>query len=456
MLNLLRSAVKLFLYASLASISVSLYAGSGSGTGSTSVSGTGTLSWSYTWYTSTCPTGQVTTYNFTNFVYTATGVHDSLTGSATYIQSPGGQYCPASGPHPSALPLGGSSYGYLLNFNPGANGTGSSGLVGYYGTLNPKFIVLSVIYAPPGAQSYVDYGTSTELGTSTTLSNAFTNSTSVSVTIGGSGIFGSSSQTASTSFTEEQDSSSSVAISKATNYDVRVPGPINSAVGLDHDYDLIFVWLNPKANLLVNNSNVTWSGYTYDSRDPANEMDVVGLYAYWLKNPSSMPASVQSKLARSWDPTGVGGLTTADFATILAQDSFANGGSSIDPKRFDLEGPETFLYEPPPPGGQPFTQNYTETYQTTSTTGRSGSTTYSVGYSKESKLNAFQNMISIDLKDSQTLTWTNKWSSQTTQMQGQTGTLSITGPAYSDNYTGPTSFQVYQDNVYGTFMFNPL
>jgi hypothetical protein len=249
MFNLLRSAVKVFLCAFLVSVSTQVYAQTGSGTGSTSVSGQGTLSWSYTWYSSSCPTGQVITYNFTHFVYTASGINDSLQGSATYIQSPGGQYCPASGPHPNALPLGGSGYGYLLNFAPEANGTGEAAVVGYYGTLNPKFVVLSVAYAPPGASSYVDYGSSTELGTSTTLSNSFTSSTNTSISITTSSILGSTTSTASTSFTQEQDSSSSITISKGASFDVSVPGPASSAVGLDHDYDVIFVWINPIANI---------------------------------------------------------------------------------------------------------------------------------------------------------------------------------------------------------------
>src|SRR5882724_10325107 len=35
------------------------------------------------------------------------------------------------------------------------------------GTIKPKYIVVSVIYAPPGKSSSVDYGSSTKLGTST-------------------------------------------------------------------------------------------------------------------------------------------------------------------------------------------------------------------------------------------------------------------------------------------------
>ncbi len=63
----------------------------------------------------------------------------------------------------------------------------------------------------------------------------------------------------------------------------------------------------------------------------------------------------------------------------------------------------------------------------------------------------FTNWLSFNLTSTQTLKWTNQWGHDTTQGSGQSATLSITGPPYG--YTGPTSVQVYKDNVYGTFMF---
>ncbi len=44
-------------------------------------------------------------------------------------------------------------------------------------------------------------------------------------------------------------------------------------------------------------------------------------------------------------------------------------------------------------------------------------------------------------------TWINKWSTLSTNMMGQTASLSIAGPASNDNYTGPIQIQVYKDNV---------
>ena len=56
---------------------------------------------------------------------------------------------------------------------------------------------------------------------------------------------------------------------------------------------------------------------------------------------------------------------------------------------------------------------------------------------------------------SQTYTTTNKNSSTVTSGTMQAANFSITGPASTDNYTGPTAMQVWKDNVYGTVMFFP-
>jgi hypothetical protein len=60
---------------------------------------------------------------------------------------------------------------------------------------------------------------------------------------------------------------------------------------------------------------------------------------------------------------------------------------------------------------------------------------------------------SADLKKSKTLTTTNKWSATSTDQVGQTAMVTVKGPASTDNYTGPVEFEVFQDNIYGTFMF---
>jgi len=40
-------------------------------------------------------------------------------------------------------------------------------------------------------------------------------------------------------------------------------------------------------------------------------------------------------------------------------------------------------------------------------------------------------------------------------MVGQTAQINISEPSPSSGYDGPIQFEVYQDNVYGTFMCYP-
>jgi hypothetical protein len=95
-------------------------------------------------------------------------------------------------------------------------------------------------------------------------------------------------------------------------------------------------------------------------------------------------------------------------------------------------------------------------YTKTTTDGTGGTDTRQVGFSLDvSAKGGFLVSLSADLKTSTTLTWTHKYSSLNTQKVGQNASWSVTGPAASANYTGPTLFDVYQDNVYGTFMFYP-
>ena len=317
-------------------------------------------------------------------------------------------------------------------------------------TVAVKYQILGVDYAPPGAQSYVNYTTSNSRGASTSNSSTYANTVSVTVNSLDNAIDGTG------SYTQESDGTSSITVEGSTSSGLIVRGPVNSAVGIDHDYDVIWVWLNPIIELEVNSAtSLQWAGYTYNPNDPVNEMDVVGIPAIELKNPSLMPEGLIEALARSWDtaaPPGQAALTAADYATILDADPF-EANASFDPNtdstgRFTLQSGESFQYLPPPPGGQPTTQTYSLTSQSTSSVGQGAKYSYSVGISSEGK---FFNLIS--LKTADTYTATDSWSSTVTNTTGQVASLSITGPSAADNYTGPINIQVWRDNVYGSFMF---
>jgi len=333
------------------------------------------------------------------------------------------------------------------------------------GFLTPKYVILAVTYAPPGSQSSVTYSNSTSQSVSTSVSKTFTDQTSFSVSMGANANFGifaaDSSVTASTSYTQSKDSSSSIDLSTTSTYGRQIYGPANSALGIDHAFDVIWIWLNPLVDITIPpDQSLSWTGYTYDSRD-INEMDIVPLYVSWLQNPQTMPADVVHALARSWDTSGAGGLTTADYATILARDPLLN--SSFNPNtdtsgRFDLQSGHDFNYVPPPAGGQPITETYSLENSQTSTTGQAVTDTYQVGLGIDAKLNAgvLIAKVKTEIKIENTNTWVTKHSSQTVDTSKAAASLSITGPASSDNYSGPTRIEVWKDNIYGTFMFYPV
>lgn len=326
------------------------------------------------------------------------------------------------------------------------------------GTIFPKYQVLGVDYAPPGSRSSVTYSASFSRGGSTSIGNSFNTQTSVTVSQSGEFKIGPAKASLSTSITglysQGTDSTTGNSWSITTTGGDIIYGPASSSVGIDHNYDVIWVWLNPAVNLTLSGpASITWGGFAFNPADPVNEMDVIPLYVYELKDPSLMPANVAARLARSWDPA-LGGLTTADFAAILDSHPFANN-PSYDPNadttgRFTLMGGQTFNYVPAIPGAQPVTQTFSSTAQSGSNTANGSqvtrSVTMSIGGSAE-----FLSKVSVELKNTRTYTSTTR--ATTSNSTSETATLSITGPQASDNYTGPTAIQIWRDNVYGSYMF---
>src|SRR5262249_7051936 len=133
------------------------------------------------------------------------------------------------------------------------------------GNLNPKYIVLSVIYAPPGQKSSVDYGTSTMIGTGASFDNSFAKAHTVNTSFGLTGKYtcpptpapsptasptptptptstpvpceindasGSITGTHVRSYTQTQDTNGSILIQRTTASDIVVPGPQNSIDGI--------------------------------------------------------------------------------------------------------------------------------------------------------------------------------------------------------------------------------
>ncbi|MHB8302400.1 MAG: hypothetical protein ACYDC6_06110 [Acidobacteriaceae bacterium] len=265
------------------------------------------------------------------------------------------------------------------------NGTSIVATPGY---INPKYVVVGVIYAPPGTQSYVKYTDTASVGNTTTNSSSFQNNVgfrvSVSGSLGGSipaaGVTPTGGVkltfTQSTSYTQGSSSSTTNTVTKATTGSYQVGGtPTLSPI--NHDNDYIFLWLNPEILASYtppagsNPARLQWTGYAFDPNDPASgqpptsgqyisgpdilEVEVGCLNGHiscpstlqWL-NGSQTPGSYVTSglLARSWAsaakgyqwPSGeVPGLTFNDVCQILSLDPLSTTPSQCSaPNNYTL------------------------------------------------------------------------------------------------------------------------
>jgi hypothetical protein len=424
-----------------------------------------------TTYPSGCKTGTITKYVWT-FTDTSGGKHTfpGYTEKALIYTKILGN-CEGQN-STSSLDEWSSDALYYLAAN-GAFGSVPSGR----GFVSPKYKIVGIAYTVPGEQSYVQYTDTTMMGSGSSTSSSFSTNVSTSTSIcGGTGgdVCGKDDNgvaitgTYTNSFTMESDSSSSWATNQTTSFVnklVPLTGP-----ALNHGSDVVYVWVNPNVWYTLSASNVTgpaalqWDGYTYDMLDDSNNMEVIPLRLSELQNPSTIDSYTLGRLKRAWaqpNQDGSGpGITNQDLLNIAAIDPFSNpnyvvtigsDGKTTTDLRFTQTTNGELWYLP----GQ--TNAYNWSYTTTDTQGQGGKTTYSHGFSLEEKFQADWIIVSLsyDLKQSTTFTWVDEWTSTRTQGTGEAVAVSITGPTVG-TYTGPDEFNVYQDNVYGTFMVYPV
>jgi hypothetical protein len=302
----------------------------------------------------------------------------------------------------------------------------------------PKYKVLTVVYAPPGhsgggSTSSVSYGSGSSLGTTCSSSNGFKQSYAVSATVK-SGIFSDSSL--SVSYSRNSVDAKSDDFKKTTAATLTQGGP--SVDGIDHDRDEIWLWLGPKLTLkMPTTSTITW--------EPADNqvVDIQFVYVGDLKDPSHMPPGVATRL-QSY------GITTADFPAILQADPFAFGDIAIDPNRYEQLN-TTFPYEPPfAPGDPSPTLNFTATRTLTHTITTTTTNEYSLGVTL-SVLVGSPSVFQAALKSTNSWTWTDTNSRADAVGSTESASVTVGGPAFG--YTGPTDVAVYYDLMYKTFLF---
>ncbi len=240
------------------------------------------------------------------------------------------------------------------------------------------------------------------------------------------------------SYTRNRTHVDAVDIKKSESVVTSARGP--SANGIDHDHDLIYLWLNPVVNLEVTPNSAEW---LFGNTGP---LDIQYVYVGWLKNPSMMPPGVVDRLQAY-------GITPEDYPEILKADPFADGSTAIDPARFQMLN-MTFPYEPPyAPGEAPPSYQYTLTNATTNSSSYEFEWEFSTSVSFEGSF-GFLNWASFAMKNQTSWTWNNKKTRSASTGTSETAKVTVGGPSYG--YTGPTDIAVYYDVLFDTFLFAPV
>ncbi len=205
----------------------------------------------------------------------------------------------------------------------------------YLGNVVPTYLVLTVIYAPPGTNgghstSSVSYQSGSTAGTTTSSSKTFksgvTSTVDQSVAIYGTG----SGDGLSFESSKSATFSDSIDIRKAVTSTIAQQGPAQD--GINHDEDEIWLLLKPSVILGLSSEIAEWK---------LGNAGAVIQYVHvgWLNGHQPMPPGVEAALAAA-------GVTPSDYPTILARDPLVDGDGALQSNRF-VKLNTTYPYIPP-------------------------------------------------------------------------------------------------------------
>ncbi len=274
-------------------------------------------------------------------------------------------------------------------------------------------------------------------------------------------------------FTVAENTSTTVTISKTASIAYKTPGVPTAFSPVNHDYDYIWLWLNPELlfNVTPATSKIQWTGYAYDPTDPSGTggPDIYAVQVGCLNGDFSCP-SATTILDRSWAtdvtwPTGQGpGLTSADLANILLSDPLASSSYTLLNTLPSTTSDGRFTQGTYPPNPINYSVGelntlYSLSQTDTQSVAQGGSYQVKESFGISEKLSgSFLGIwgTSTTYTDTDTLIWNYSWLNTLTTTTTVTDALSVTGPPDPPPpYSGPGEFIYYQDNLFGTFLLYP-
>jgi hypothetical protein len=339
-----------------------------------------------------------------------------------------------------------------------------------------KYLVLTVVYAPPGTTappttsgepsfSTVNYESDSSTGSTITNSSSFKSDYKVSVNVECKVCVLGPSGGASFEYTKNNTQTNAININKKTSSIITDSGPVEN--GVDHNFDQIWVLLNPKFDVTINGTQITWA------LDPDQSAGLVQyLYAGQLNGSSQIPPGVLQDLQAV-------GITSADYQTILAADPLAQCvapvAAQVQSQQVRLPSPlpvppapcltpaptapryvptnQNLPYDPPLAANNPVPlQTYSLDNSTISTQTNSYEYDYAVGMTAGGGFD-LSAVVNETLTIQGTWTWTEINTTAAQTGTEQKSSLIMGGPTFG--YTGPVNMDVYFDTVYQTFAFVP-
>ncbi len=265
-----------------------------------------------------------------------------------------------------------------------------------FGTIRPAYMILTLVYAPPGTNggqgaTMVQYLNGSSTGTTTSTSSSFKDGLDISASVGIDLGVVSASASADFSFSETETSNSSIEYKKSESYQITVPGPATD--GIDHGEDKFYLMLNPIISGTVDRKN----NASWELGIDGSTMNIQWVAVKWLKNPSIMPPGVKQELDAA-------GLTQFDYAEILKADPFASGPAAINQSRY-WRVQMTLPYEPPVnPADKPALTTYNLQNSETQTSTHTEEVQYGVSITIEEKTDI---PFTQSLKTTASFQWTN-------------------------------------------------
>lgn len=338
------------------------------------------------------------------------------------------------------------------------------------GKVDPKYYVLSILYAPPGNKSSNGYTNSTTYGTTTTISQNFSASDSTTFSAA-AGLFGNGGTFGWTfGFATMTGNSEAFGWSVTDGQGVTLDaaGPSNA---INHSQDTFVIWLNPEITFEPTSSTATNYGIgtpQQSSSDPnpgsPQSMDTVTVSVAELKNPSLIPASV---LGPQHLPDGevLPGLSdicanpsacvASDFTAIVNSDPLVNFSPTENPTSVNGTNNTRFveIYSSEPLSGPPYSGadpvvnswNATDSSQTTDTW--TGGYSYTAGLTTGGGFSILG--FGLTVTNTDTLTWS--YSESVGETNGRSHEMGIT--LESSTVACSEDVAVFEDTVFHTYAF---